>query len=64
MRALEKPLRRLETGLLLPPVESAESCRILDAVLDEEHRRATRLGLPVQDGDPEPLYRSRHVDRR
>jgi hypothetical protein len=56
MRVLERRLRRLEEGLL-PPAESEESRRILDAVIEIERRRAAMLGLPAPDDDPEPVYR-------
>jgi hypothetical protein len=42
---------------LLRPVESEESRRILEAVLDMQRRHAERLGLPAPDDDPEPVYR-------
>ncbi len=56
MRALNKRLRRLEAGLL-PPAETAESRRQHEIVLDIQRRRAARLGLPVPEDLPEPVYR-------
>ena len=56
MRALKRRLRKLEEGML-PAPETAESRRVLDAVVDIQHRRAARLGLPAPEDDPEPVYR-------
>jgi hypothetical protein len=56
MRVLEKRLRRLEEGLL-PPAETAESRRLHEVVLDIRRRRAARLGLPVPEDVPAPIYR-------
>jgi hypothetical protein len=56
MRVLERRLRRLEVGLL-PPAETAESRRLHEIVLDIRRRRAERLGLPVPEDVPEPIYR-------
>ena len=55
MRVLERRLRRLELGLL-PPVETEESRRLHEIVLDIRRRRAARLGLPEPEDVPEPAF--------
>jgi hypothetical protein len=51
MKVIEKRLRWLERGLLLP-VETEASRRAYDLVLEIRRRRAKRLGLPVPDDPP------------
>jgi hypothetical protein len=42
---------------LLPPLETAESRRLHQIVLDIRRARAARLGLPELEEDPEPVYK-------
>jgi hypothetical protein len=56
MRVLERRLRRLEVGSL-PTMETAESRRLHEIVLDIRRRRAARLGLPEPVDVPDPGFR-------
>jgi hypothetical protein len=56
MKAIDRRLRRLEDGLL-PPMETAESRRLHEVVMDIRRRRAARLGLPEPEDVPNPGFR-------